>query len=210
MSKLKDAILELGNVGCQGNLHDYQAWLRYYHRNKEVDFEITDESVSKTLDELISEGSFKTHPEFPDEYLLSNPTSLPDKVEYIVSGALDDSPIQLVRSRLEAFLRSHQVSNEIIIDLTIGTTEAMENAVKYSDHRKIEVSYHITDQVFHIQVINRMGDTSAEEDIEAGKYSSSVTLMRGMMVMVKLFDDMDIDISEETKSAIFKASKNLS
>ena len=48
-----------------------------------------------------------------------------------------------------------------------------------------------------------------EDDIEAGKYDGSITLMRGMMVMVKLFDDVDIDISEDEGLAIFKATTEL-
>jgi hypothetical protein len=48
-----------------------------------------------------------------------------------------------------------------------------------------------------------------EKDIEAGKYTSTTTLMRGMMVMVKLFDEMDIEILEEEKLAVFQAHKRI-
>ncbi len=201
---LKALLLELGQAGCQGNLKDYGSWIEYRNGGP-----VDGDAIQSTMDGLLEEGAFTRHPEFQNEFLAATPPEFPARIEYSVSGMLDDSPIQHVRSRLESFLRFHNVGPEAIIDLSIGTTEAMENAVKYSDHKNIDVSYVIENGEFHIKVVNRMGEVAPEKDIESGKYTSSVTLMRGMMVMVKLFDEMDIDISDEQKEAIFTASKKV-
>ena len=203
---LKVELRALAQTGCQGNAADYTAWLRYAGKlgDSAVD------SIASALKSLAAEGPFRTHSEFQQEYLATEPEQLPDKVSYSVSSRLEDSPIQMVRSRLDCFLRQHKVSESHIIDLSIATTEAMENAVKYTSGGDITVSYSIADNVFNIRVVNRIRDARPEDDIEAGKYSSSVTLMRGMMVMVKLFDEMDIDIQEEKGSAVFTGMKKLS
>lgn len=203
-SKLLNAILELGKSGCQGNTKDYECWLSFQDGVK-----YSASVIQEILEELKNKGEFQTHQDFPGEYMLSSVPPFPDSVDYSVSGNLADSPLQLVRSRLEAFLKYHGISEEEIIDLTIGTTEAMENAVKYSDHKGIDVHYRMNGDVFEIKIVNSIEEVIPEQDIEAGKYSSSVTLMRGMMVMVKLFDEMDIDIKEELGKAIFIASRKL-
>lgn len=197
-------LLQLGNAGCQGNVQDYSAWMRYVYN-----YDVTSDSLRGCLDSMVQDGHFRTHPEIPSEYLAARPPELPARVEYTVSGDLNHSPLQMVRSRLEAFLRHHGASEDEVIDVSIATTEAMENAVKYSDHRNIDLCYQIQDRVFDIRIVNRIGNVEPEQDIESGKYSGSLTLMRGMMVMVKLFDEMDIDISEEQQQAIFTAHKKL-
>ena len=202
---LKVELQALARTGCQGNAADYAAWLR--HAGKLGANAV--EAVGAALKGLASEGVFRNHPEFEHEFLAQSPEQLPHSVSYSVSRRLEDSPIQMVRSRLDCFLRQHHVTEDHIIDLSIATTEAMENAVKYSDGGEIDVSYQILDSVFKIRVVNRIRDARPEDDIEAGKYSSSVTLMRGMMVMVKLFDEMDIDIQEEKGSAVFTGMKKL-
>ena len=197
-------LLELGNAGCQGNVQDYAAWVRYVYQH-----DVSTEALKGCLETMVADGRFQTHPDIPSEYRAANLPGFPPAVEYAVSGDLDNAPLQMVRSRLEAFLRFHGATEPEIIDVSIATTEAMENAVKYSDHRKIEISYWIENEVFNIRIVNRIGDVEPEQDIESGKYSGSLTLMRGMMVMVKLFDEMDIDISESDQQAIFTAYKKL-
>lgn len=200
-----DYLLELGNAGCQGNAQDYAAWMRYVY-----DYDVNADSLRSCLEGMVQDGQFRTHPEIPSEYLATGDPDFPTRVEYSVSGDLDHAPLQMVRSRLESFLRHHGATEDEVIDVSIATTEAMENAVKYSDHREIQLAYQVTDRVFDIRIVNRIGVVEPEDDIESGKYSGSLTLMRGMMVMVKLFDEMDIDISEEQQQAIFTAHKKLS
>ncbi|MCB1308078.1 MAG: ATP-binding protein [Leptospiraceae bacterium] len=202
--QLTTCLLELASAGCQGNLHDFQAWIKYaYSIETDVD------ALSEVAAELIRSGRLKQHPEIPSELIIAGEISFPERVSYQVSGDLKDSPIQMVRSRMETFLRYFGAGEADIMDLSIATTEAMENAVKYSDHKTIEVTYSLVGGQFDIKIVNRIGEIRLEQDIESGKYSGSTTLMRGMMVMVKLFDEVDIDIIDEKGLAIFTASRKL-
>lgn len=197
---LIDCLLDLGKAGCQGNASDFACWARFCGAPG------ADGGVQSVLDTLVGQGKFR-HADA--EYLFAGPLAFPPKVEYMVSGLLQEAPIQMVRSRLDSFLRFHRASEDEVIDVSIATTEAMENAVKYSDHQPINVGYWIDGHTFHIKIVNTLREVKPEADIEAGKYSSSYTLMRGMMVMVKLFDDVNIDISEEKNEAVFSAHKKL-
>ncbi|HMW61958.1 MAG TPA: ATP-binding protein [Leptospiraceae bacterium] len=194
--------MDLGRRGCQGTPRDFAAWVHF-------ETGVEDPSVPAVLDNLVSAGKFKHHPGFDHEYILASPIEFQTSVRYKVSGELKQSPIQMVRSCMEAFLRSQGTADETLMDISIATTEAMENAVKYSDHSPIEVSYSVENGVFHIMIKNRLSEVRLEKDIEAGKYTSTTTLMRGMMVMVKLFDEMDIEILEEEKLAVFQAHKRI-
>ncbi len=197
---LIECLLDLGRAGCQGNASDFSCWARFSGAAG------AENSAESILNTLVDQGKFR-HAD--GEYLFSGPLSFPAKVEYRVSGLLQEAPIQMVRSCLDSFLRFHRASEDEVIDVSIATTEAMENAVKYSDHQPINVGYWIDGHTFHIKIVNTLREVKPEADIEAGKYSSSYTLMRGMMVMVKLFDDVNIDISEEKNEAVFSAHKKL-
>ena len=202
--RIVQALLELAASGCQGNLHDFRVWLK-----SEYQIESTDEELSSLLKRLVEEKQFTKHPTIPSEYVHANPPPFADRISYEVPSSLDYSPIQWVRSRLESFLKHHRVSNNEVIDLSIAITEAMENAVKYSTDKKIKISYEIADTAFSISIENEIKDISPEVDIESGKYTGSLTLMRGMMVMVKLLDKVDIDIDERENKAIFRAEHKL-
>lgn len=199
---IKEEIIKLGNTGCQGNVEDFCLWIEFYEGTV-----VTFGAVTRVLTEMVRDKLWKIHPEIQTEFYSAGAMSFNESVQYYVPGDKDLSPIQLVRSRLESFLKFNKIKNEQIIDLSIATTEAIENAVKYTNDRKIFVEYSISGDNFRVKIINNLTKILPENDIRLGKYTSSITLMRGMMVMEKLFDDLDIDISEENKKAIFTAEK---
>jgi anti-sigma regulatory factor (Ser/Thr protein kinase) len=201
---LVSRLVELGNAGCQGNSKDFESWLKYVCK-----VEASAVRIESALASLVEVGAFRAHPDVPGEFLAAQAPRFGASIQYEVSGVLTDAPIQMVRSRLEAFLRFHGASESDIIDLSIATTEAIENAVKYSDHTVILVEYEISAGEFRIRIVNPIKEAAPEQDIEAGKYSSATTLMRGMMVMVKLFDAVDLDISEERRRVTFSATRKL-
>jgi len=198
---IKNQLLELGRSGCQGNVRDFMVWLE----NDSIDVH----QLNAALQELKEQGLFALHSDFPDEYYYIGERFFAPIQTYSVSGRLSSSPLQLVRSRLEAFLRYHHVREELVIDISIAATEAMENAVKYSDHKKIDVRYEIHEGNFRIKIVNRMGEVSPEKDIATGKYSGTATLMRGIMIMTRLLDEMDIEIEEGQGLAVFTGMRKL-
>jgi len=199
------ALRELVESGCWGNHKDFAAWLSFdYNLNEQED------EVLKALEDLVVQGLLEKHESLNDEFILKSLNFAKPITHYRVSGFLKDSPIQMVRSRLETFFRTHDVPDEMIVDMSIATTEAMENAVKYNDQNPIEIDYSLADGDFRIEIRNGLKEVEIERDIEAGKYNSSLTLMRGMMVMSKLFDELDIDIKDAENLAVFTAKKKVS
>jgi anti-sigma regulatory factor (Ser/Thr protein kinase) len=203
VSTLEQTILDLAGRGCQGTVKDFTSWAAFLTGAADP------VEVERALDACVASGKLRQHQDIPLEFHSTSDLTFPIRVEYSVSGEVTAGPIQMVRSCMEAFLRFHGASEENVMDISIATTEAMENAVKYSDHSPIRVSYWIENRVFHITITNRLSDVRLEQDIADGKYTSTTTLMRGMMVMVKLFDEMDIQIREDEKIAVFAAHKAL-
>jgi hypothetical protein len=111
--------MDLGRRGCQGTPRDFAAWVHF-------ETGVEDPSVPAVLENLVSAGKFKHHPGFDHEYILASPIEFPASVRYKVSGELKQSPIQMVRSCMEAFLRSQGTADETLMDISIATTEAME------------------------------------------------------------------------------------
>lgn len=204
MSTLAQTILDLASRGCQGTSKDFTSWAAF-----QTGSAVDPSEVDQILEAHIASGVLRRHKDIPREVLASGPLTFAPRVDYKVSGEVTAGPIQMVRSCMEAFLRFHEATEDTVIDVSIATTEAMENAVKYSDHSPIQVSYWIAEGAFYICITNRLSDVRLEQDIAAGKYTSTTTLMRGMMVMVKLFDEMDIQIREDEKIAVFSAHKSL-
>lgn len=202
---MKEFILKLAESGCRGTIKDFHSWL------DAEGIDVPMDSVQGVLRELVDQGIFLFQDSTTHDYWLSRAVKFGDREKYYVSSDIKHSPIQMVRSRLEGFLSSHRISGEQLLDLIVGVTEALENAVKYSpDHSQISVNYFLENGEFHIRIKNRNRERYVEKDILEGKYDQeSFTLMRGMLVMRKLFDDMDLSIEENEQMVVFTAKLKL-
>lgn len=216
LGEIEARIRDLLANGLVGNSQDFHAWIRMdVVRRFREEPKIQPDWIPQILDTLVASKDAIRGKFDPREYSLSPESALHKKTvkkeEYAILGKTEFQPMQYVRSRLETFLRENGVNDDLIVDLTIGSIEAVENAVKYGDGGTVEVSYSIERSgLFKIRLVNNLRDLNIEEDIERGKFSSTATLMRGMMVMQKLFDKMDLEILEERKQALFMAEKKLS
>ncbi|PJZ68802.1 anti-sigma regulatory factor [Leptospira perolatii] len=215
LGEIESQVQELLACGLVGTSQDFYAWIRMgILRKFREEPKIPPDWIPKILETLkesktIIHGKYNSR-EFglpTNSELLNKPTL---KEEYVILGKTEFQPMQYVRSRLEAFLRGNRIKEDTIVDLTIGSIEAVENAVKYGDGSIVEVGYWIENgSLFKIQMVNNLREFSIDEDIERGKFSSTATLMRGMMVMQKLFDKLDLEILEERKQALFRAEKKV-
>ena len=131
-----------------------------------------------------------------------------NKDSYEIFGAFEFSPIQYVRSRLESFLKVNNVVEDDLVDVSIATIEAIENAAKYGDGNSVFVSCQIIGKKLELQIINKIKDVDLETEL-LKKYTSATTLMKGVMVMQKLFNHVDLQILEETQQAKLYAEKIL-
>lgn len=214
-TELEKEIKALFSSGLSGNMKDFLSWVQMEVVRKFKDQPNTTlENVKTVIDQLHSQGDILTNPLDLREYLISEKSSLKRKInsteKYIILGALNFNPMQYVRARLDYFLNVHNVNEDLRIDLCIATVEAVENSAKYGDGLNVEIIFQIDkSKVFTIEMVNTVKDFNIEDDILRGKFSSTATLMRGMMVMQKLFDVVDLDISDNRNQAYLKASRKL-
>lgn len=214
-AELEKEIQNLFSAGVSGNAKDFHSWvyMEIFRKFKELP-EVELSAVDAYLQKLAGTGDIIPNPLDPREFGLSPDSSLLKKFssteKFVILGALRYNPMQYVRSRLEFFLKRNKVDEELNMDLCIATVEAVENAAKYGDGLNVEVTYSVDkNKVFTIEMLNTVKDFNLEDDILRGKFSSTATLMRGMMVMQKLFDSVDLDIIDNRKQAYLKASRKI-
>ena len=58
-------------------------------------------------------------------------------------------------------------------------------------------------------MVNKIKEFDLQTEIDRGKYSSSITLMRGVLVMEKLFDKFDLILLDNNTQAMVQAEKKL-
>lgn len=203
--KIEHHITEMAKLGLFGTIKEFYFWYYFLFNDLQINYK----NFSKVFHNLISKKVFIHNQHLRNEYIYNNKISFSNFVEFISPANLLYSPIQFVRSRLISFLNFYEVQEETLYDIVIGVVEAVENAVKYSSDDKIYIKYFIENNIFYIEIQNRYKEPEVEQDINKGKYDSSKTLMRGMVVMSKLFDEMDIDLIQNREVAIFYAKKIL-
>lgn len=104
-------------------------------------------------------------------------------------------------------MESNGISEDDRLDTGIATIEAIENAVKYGDGRNVNIQAVIEGKKLKLSITNYIKEFDLESEIERGKYSVSTTLMRGIMVMQKLFSHTDLQILEDKRQARLYAEK---
>jgi len=214
-AELEKEIKTLFSSGVSGNAKDFFSWVQMevFRKFKDVP-NTTLENVQSYIDHLVNLGDVITNSLDAREYLLPEKSSLIRKIgpteKFVILGALKYNPMQYVRARLDFFLKMNGVADDLRMDLCIAMVEAVENAAKYGDGLNVEVSFIIDkSKVFTLEMINTVKDFDLEDDILRGKFSSTATLMRGMMVMQKLFDSVDLDIIDNRKQAYLKATRKI-
>jgi anti-sigma regulatory factor (Ser/Thr protein kinase) len=205
-NNLETQIIQMGKEGLFGNIKEFYFWNIFLFNSYDLSYK----EFTKEFHQLIKNNVFVNNQNFKNEYKYNLEMKFSRFVEYFAPTNLNYSPIQYVRSRLLSFLNYHKVDEEIIYDIVIASIEATENAVKYSSEDKMYVKYFIENYTFYIEIQNKYKIPEIQKDIQNGKYNSSITLMRGMLVMSKLFDEMDINLIEDKKLAIFQAKKLIS
>ncbi|GBF50140.1 anti-sigma regulatory factor [Leptospira ryugenii] len=214
-NELEKEIKSLFSCGLAGNAKDFLSWVQMEVQRKFKELPDTKlEAIQSYLDHLEKAGEIQTNPLDPREYLLAEKSTLTKKVgnseTFVLLGALHFNPMQYVRARLDYFLKMNKIDEDMRMDLCIATVEAVENAAKYGDGMNVEVIFQIDkNKVFSLEMINTVKDFNLEDDIQRGKFSSTATLMRGMMVMQKLFDTVDLDIIDNRKQAHLRATRKL-
>lgn len=201
--------------GLTGTVKDYCAWISLEGVLKYNEELIVEEAKVKAILDALKAKGYATEGKFDkNEYCIA-PNALPRRTDFLsdsysVYGEAKYSPIQYVRSRQEHFLEYNYVSEDDIMDISIATIEAIENAVKYGDGNVVHIDYLIdSSRTLKLNIINNIKEFDLTNEIERGKYSSNTTLMRGIMVMQKLFNHLELQIIDDKKQAHLYAEKKL-
>jgi anti-sigma regulatory factor (Ser/Thr protein kinase) len=204
-SEIEKAILHLGRMGCSGTEEEFTRWLLHKGISTEPD------RVKYVLEALVQKGSFQRSGFSSHIFSFAGKVVFPAKVEYFVPGKISLYPVPYIRSQIEAFLRNKTADERIIADILTASTEAIENAIKYnsSENEPIRITYGANQGIFSIQIVNRTIGMEIEHDIRRGKFDPATTLMRGMLVIMKLFDSYEISITENNGLVTFYAEKKL-
>lgn len=195
--------------GLSGYPADYLSWVKMEFRKKgKQHSHLTIKNIETCIASLKSENLLE--PSKNDSRELCPPISFIQKNwtsdHYEIYGAFEFSPIQYVRSRLESFLKANDVIEEDLVDVSIATIEAIENAAKYGDGNSVSVSCKIVNKKMELEIINKIKDVDLETELQK-KYTSATTLMKGVMVMQKLFNHVDLQVLEDTQQAKLYAEK---
>ena len=201
---------DLFSHGLTGYLADFTAWTKMELKKKDLSYEkINDKLISDILQNLKKDNKliWKVNPDSKELCKDFISKTVPSSDNYDILGAFEFSPIQYVRARLDHFLESNGISEDDRLDTGIATIEAIENAVKYGDGRNVNIQAVIEGKKLKLSITNYIKEFDLESEIERGKYSVSTTLMRGIMVMQKLFSHTDLQILEDKRQARLYAEK---
>lgn len=220
---MKEHVERLCRSGAVGNIDHFAAWLEMQNelcdkkvpekfadfsqtfnidstfiKNNPLPRKIDKQELKEAINELLNEGVLTNANQY-EEYSLSDVNGLefPDNQMIFLTGSrLDQEPIQFMRSILLTYCKKNGIPQEIVDELGIAITEAAENAVKYSDQSPIISQYQYVDGIIEIRIINSVPEFNLEKEIEQGKFSHDISLMRGVLVMSRLLDSIDIQEDE--------------
>lgn len=212
---LEKEIRLLAGAGVSGRKSDFRCWIEMEVRKRTREIpEFSDEELDDVIQSMKQNNLLENNPENSEELRIPETSELAKRAaisdSFEILGEIQYSPMHYVKSRIEYFLKKHSVAEDTIIDISIGAVEAMENAVKYGDGGAVKISVNLDrKRNFTLEMTNAIGVVDLAGDIKRGKFSVNTTLMRGMMVMQKLFDSVDLDILEDSNTARLLAKKNV-
>jgi len=208
-TEILDLMKAMLPTGLSGYPADFLSWIKMEYKKKGKAYSsVSMKSIENCLTVLKAENIIEPNKNDPKELCGVSSVLLKSWVKdsYEIYGAFEFSPIQYVRSRLESFLKINNVGEDDLVDVSIATIEAIENAAKYGDGNSVFVSCSIQNKKLELEIINKIKDVDLETEL-LKKYTSATTLMKGVMVMQKLFNHVDLQILEETQQAKLYAEK---
>ncbi|MDH5720665.1 MAG: hypothetical protein OEZ13_08615 [Spirochaetia bacterium] len=211
-------LFEIYETGLSKKIEDFQEVFKKSRtylpdENLTVILNSKDSAIEETLENLYQKNVVKKIGLY-DEYCLV------DSSKYIFSGKNEDvffianrlelEPLHYFRARTQNYCLNKGISIKCINDIIIGSTEAVENAVKYSDTVSIAVKQTFVDHIYTLDIINTTEKINFSEEYLEKKYSEKGSLMRGVHIMNKLFDHVDIIREDEKDRVILSAKKSCS
>lgn len=188
-----------------------QSIIEYFGSDKDS-WNTTQEELKEALDFLEKNGKVQRVEPY-NEYAWSEKSELFTHEEssdlFFVSNMIDHHSLQYVRSRVQTFCQLRGIAQSAVDEIVISATEAAENAIKYSDGEAFYVLQKVEDGRYNIQMTNSVSSASLDDEAARGKFSADVSLMRGVLVMSRLLDDLTIDRNTEKNLVCFEGVKTI-
>ncbi len=207
--------LAISEKDLPSNLKDYQKdYAKYlsFRNFSGVREKINTENVQDIIFSLRDEGILEELSQY-HEYRLKDRTQWSfhkkNSEIFFACNDLQLGPLQLIRSKIQNFFDQYHISREELDELIIVATEAAENAVKYSNEFIIIIKHSLINNIYELRLFNSYSEVSLNDEISSGKFSNDVSLMRGVLVMTKLLDELDIKRDMENHRVIFFGKKTL-
>ena len=183
---------------------------KYQHECKDLDLdEISKHIKSQVKKKIIRQDKMDGRSKF----LLSDLTNssfnnLEGNEVVFLTNVLKHEPIYFFRSKIKNWFRLKGIGEDDILDVSIAVTEAVENAIKYSDQNPIIIEHSFSDRTYKFNIHNSVTHTTV--DLEDEDFSKGASLMRGILIMSKIFHSFDIDRNEEKQIVSLKGEITIS
>lgn len=166
------------------------------------------DKVKEILENLEKTKKVQVIPPY-GEYCLKDMRESFAQKNFFVSNNFDFFPLQYIRSKVSFFCEYHQVAMEEKEEIIIVVTEAAENALKYSNVSPIYIEQNLAHETYFLKMLNIVPDYDLNAEISKGKFSQDSSLMRGVLVMSRLMDEIDIKRNVEKNRVELFAKKKL-
>lgn len=236
MDNLQNNILQLLSMGFTGSVDDFFSWARLYSNLEDYslppknpklsnlvkkfsqDFvkikNISKDKVQAALEQL----NFLEMAEYIEKYKYFAPSfsklTIPKNNAFLAHRDSSFSGIQMSRSVFFNLLCSLPERRNRCENFAIAITEAIENAIKFSTSDLIAIDYAIKTKmnrkILFVYIINAVEEIGVEASAIEEKFSESKSLMRGILMMNSLLDEMEIQHNEEWGQMEFSCSYKLS
>lgn len=177
-----------------------------------ADFKHAKSEFENAIKELTQEGQIEIIEPFSELRLADHTQWIfygKDEDPFFSASDLTAQPLQFVRSRVKNFCELHSLNEKETDEVIISVTEAAENAIKYSNRYVIVFHQKIQNGEYEIQAYNSVQEVDLQNEIERGKFSEEESLMRGILVMSRLLDNLDLERDMEKRRVEFIGTKKL-
>ncbi len=205
---------QLSDRPLPDNLREFQADLdkQVGNAQEQKSTELTDDFMQREMTRLFDAGATEVILPYSElrwrshsEWVFHRDHS----ESFFVANDINLSPLQYIRSRVQNFCDDKGVVTPHRDEIVISVTEAAENAIKYSNVLPVYIHHGIVKDEYFIRAINSVNDLNLKDEISRGKFSEDVSLMRGVLVMSKLLDFLDIVRDVEKKRVEFVGRKKI-
>ena len=203
----------LSNVKMLNELSQFEgSFVSTFSQNKKIyeqDCKSLDvDSVSKYLREQVSQKRVTLRTDHDRKKFMLSDLSLASfggknhQETIFVSNILTHQVVYFFRTKVKNWLKLEKISDADAMKICIVVTEAIENAMKYSDQFPIAIEHSLQNGMYELAIYNSVEKNSKEllEDV----FTKGASLMRGILIMMKTLDEFDIDRDDKKNLVILK------